>query len=97
MNALFCTHLFEAGHKRTHSDHWSKFSRETCNKFLRKHTNNNFYFVIFRFFSEVNFVLLSHFSVSAANPMKNIIAYPFAKKPDDLHANFRPVAYEVYV
>ena len=64
---------------------------------LRKHTNNNFYFVIFRFFSEVNFVLLSLFSVSAANPMKNIIAYPFAKKPDDLHANFRPVAYEVYV
>ena len=42
-------------------------------------------------------MLLSHFSVSAANPMKNIIAYPFAKKPDDLHAHFRPVAYEVYV
>ena len=48
-------------------------------------------------FSEVNFALLSHFGVSAANFMKHILAYSFAKNPDDLRANFGPAAYEVYV
>ena len=42
-------------------------------------------------------MLLSHFGVSAANLMNNILVYSFAKNPGDLRANFRPVAYGVYV
>ena len=51
MNALFCTHLFEAGHKRTINQiTGASLVEKLAIILLRKHTNNNFYFVIFRVF-----------------------------------------------